>query len=269
MIAFPNAKINIGLNIIEKRNDGFHNLESVFFPSKLTDVLEITKQTKGKTQFKNTGLIIDSPSDTNSCIRAYNLLRNDFDISAVKIHLHKLIPFGGGLGGGSADASFTLIILNKLFKLNISNDKLLQYAEKLGSDCPFFIHNSVCYASGKGEILEEIKLDLKGLYLSIINPGFQIGTKEAYASINPQKHKIDLKEIIQNPIKDWKNFIKNDFEKNAFELYPKLEDIKKSLYKNGALYASMSGSGSSIYGFFDTKPDLSEYNNCFIHTEQI
>lgn len=269
MISFPNAKINIGLNIVEKRVDGFHNLESIFVPSQLNDILEITEIQGSETIFKNTGLLIDGSPENNLCMKAYNLIKEDFPIPAVRIHLHKLIPFGGGLGGGSADASFTLKLLNDLFQLKISEEKLLKYAEKLGSDCSFFIYNTPCYATKKGEVLEQIKLELNGLYLAIINPGFPIGTKEAYAGIVPKKREESLKEIIQLPIEEWKNHIQNDFEKNAFKLYPEIEIIKHSLYKKGALYASMSGSGSSLFALFNEKPNLFEYSNYFVHIEHI
>jgi len=268
MLSFPNAKINIGLNIVEKRSDGYHNLESLFYPLKLRDILEITEKVKGfETTFKNTGIQIDAPVNKNLCVKAYNLLSEEFDIPPVQIHLHKVIPFGGGLGGGSADASFTLKSINELFQLNIEEDTLLKFAEQIGSDCPFFIKNTPCYATGKGEILEETPINLSGLHLALINPGFPIGTKDAYAGINPKKSQQLITEIARLPVEEWKNYFKNDFEQSAFRLYPEIEKIKEHLYKKGALYASMTGSGSSVFGLFMTEPNLSEFDKYFVWKE--
>jgi len=256
MICFPNAKINIGLNIVEKRNDGFHNLETIFFPIGLKDALEFIES--DTLQFKNSGLTIDGDPLNNLCVKAWKLIQQDYNIPPVHIHLHKIIPFGAGLGGGSADAAFMLKLLNDYFKLNISKEKLIQYALTLGSDCPIFIKNEACYGTGRGEILEPLTINLTGKFLVLINPGIHVPTRDAFASIKPQHSEFDLRESILRPIVDWKNYIVNDFEKSIFPKYPAIANIKARLYEHGALYAAMSGSGSSVYGIFEKEPDLQD-----------
>jgi 4-diphosphocytidyl-2-C-methyl-D-erythritol kinase len=256
MICFPNAKINIGLNIVEKRNDGFHNLETIFFPIGLKDALEFIES--DTLQFENSGLTIDGDPLNNLCVKAWKLIQKDFNIPPVHIHLHKVIPFGAGLGGGSADAAFMLKLLNDYFKLNISEEKLIHYALTLGSDCPIFIKNEACYGTGRGEILEPITVHLTGKFLVLINLGIHVPTRDAFASIIPQHSKFDLRESIQMPITDWKDRIYNDFEKSIFPKYPAIAKIKDTLYEQGALYAAMSGSGSSVFGIFEKEPDLQD-----------
>ena len=247
MIVFPNTKINIGLKVIEKRDDGFHNIETIFYPVPLCDILEFLPLGGGAktSKFKNTGLQIDTPSDANNlCIKAYSIIKNDFDIPPLDIHLHKIIPFGAGLGGGSADAGFMLKALNDYFCLGISEEKLKFYASKLGSDCTFFIQNKTSFAWEKGEKLKEISLSLKGYHIVIVHPGFSVSTAEAYAGIIPEKSDCSLTDLVYKPIEKWREFIFNDFEKNIFEKYPAIKEIKDKLYTQGAIYASMSGSGS-------------------------
>ncbi|MCB2197521.1 MAG: 4-(cytidine 5'-diphospho)-2-C-methyl-D-erythritol kinase [Bacteroidetes bacterium] len=269
MIVFPNAKINIGLNVTEKRPDGFHNIETVFYPIGLSDILEINPS--DTVQFTNSGLVVEDKNfESNLCYKAFKLLHKNFDLNPVNIHLHKIIPFGAGLGGGSSDATFTLKTLNSIYKLNLDNQELLKYAEKIGSDCPFFILNKPSYAEGKGEILSEIDLKLKGYHLVIIHPGIHVDTASAYLKIKPAKPEVSIKELIKQPLVKWKEFIKNDFEGSVFQEQPKLKDIKKKLYDLGALYASMSGSGSAIYGFFDHKPNVQKYfEKYFVWTESL
>lgn len=254
MICFPNAKINIGLNVVEKRKDGFHNLETIFLPIGLKDALEFIES--DTLQFKNTGLAIDGDPLNNLCIKAWKLIQQDYAIPPIHIHLHKVIPFGAGLGGGSADAAFMLVLLKDFFKLKISQEKLIEYALQLGSDCPIFIINKPCYGTGRGEILEPIDVSINGKHLVLINPGIHVPTRDAFTSITPQHSQFDLRESIQKPILDWKNYIANDFEKSIFPKYPAIAKIKETLYEQGALYASMSGSGSSVFGIFDEKRDL-------------
>lgn len=269
MLVYPNSKINIGLNITEKRVDGFHNIETVFYPIGLSDILEIKKS--DTTQFANTGLIIEHENfESNLCYKAYQLLLNDFDLKPIHIHLHKIIPFGAGLGGGSSDATFTLNVLNTLFELNLNNQELLNYAERIGSDCPFFIVNKPVYAEGKGETLSEIDLSLTGYYLVIIHPGIYINTARAYSRIKPVKPETGIKDLIKQPADQWKELIKNDFEESVFQEYPKLQEIKDKLYNLGAFYASMSGSGSAIYGLFNHKPELqNHFDRYFVWTETL
>lgn len=269
MIVFPNAKINIGLNITKKRADGFHNIETVFYPIRLSDILEISVSKKNN--FKNTGLAVENRDfESNLCYKAYNLLQKDFSLNPIHIHLHKITPFGAGLGGGSSDASFTLKSLNSIFNLNLDKKILINYAEKIGSDCPFFIINKPAYAEGKGEILTEIDISLKGYYLVLIHPGIHVNTTKAYSQITPTKPTISLPELIKKPLENWKETIKNDFEDSVFKHHPELKKIKEELYKQGAIYASMSGSGSAIYGIFNSKIDLQRtFNSYFVWTEAI
>ncbi len=257
MICFPNAKINIGLNITSKRTDGYHNLETIFYPVPLTDVLEfIVSENKNTIHVSGTDLKISA--NENICIKAYNLLSTDYELPSLDIYLHKNIPNGAGLGGGSADASFFLKELNNFFNLKIPDKKLMDFAGQLGADCPFFIHNKSVYASGTGTIFDEIKLDLSLYYIVIVKPDFSISTPEAFKNIVPSIPDISLKELIKKPVKEWKNFIKNDFEHSLFPKYPQLSELKQKLYDLGAVYASMSGSGSAIYGLFTEKPAIKE-----------
>lgn len=253
MIAFPNAKINIGLNIVEKRKDGFHTIESIFYPIfDLVDILEIIElKENSNPQFSSSGISIPGEATSNLCLKAYNLLKKEYDIPTVAIHLHKVIPIGAGLGGGSADAAFTLKLLNNLFKLNLSDDILIEYARKLGSDCAFFIKNKPLYAFGKGDEFEDINLNLSTYKIKIEYPSIHIGTAEAYKGIKPFKSKLQLKEIINQPINSWKKSIKNDFESSIFLNYPEIEQLKLKFYEEGAIYASMTGSGSAVYGIFE------------------
>ncbi len=269
MISFPNAKINLGLYITGKRKDGFHNIETVFYPIGLSDILEIIKAEDDKFQFQNSGLIIPGDPDKNLCIEAYNLLASDFNISAVKVYLHKKIPPGAGLGGGSSDGSHTLILLNQIFKLGLSNEELKDYARKLGSDCAFFIDNNVCYAYEKGDQFEPIGLSLKGYYLAVIKPHFTISTKDAYSNIKISQTNSTIKVAVQQKINSWKNNLQNEFEPSLFIKHPELSDIKKKLYEHGALYASMSGSGSAVYGIFKDKPNTMALSPSYFYWEGV
>ncbi len=245
MIVYPNAKINIGLNVLEKRSDGYHELSSVFYPVKeLCDILEIIPASDFS--FSSTGISV--PGNSNICANAFELLKEDFGIGNVKIHLHKQIPIGAGLGGGSADGAFTLKALNKLFDLKITNKELEKYALQLGADCPFFIDNTPKYVTGIGEKMTAIDLDLSDYELKFIFPDLHISTAEAYGGVSPKIPEISLLNLIKQPIENWKGEVKNDFEISAFEKHPKLAKMKEKLYADGAIYASMTGSGSVIYG---------------------
>ena len=250
MIVFPNAKINIGLNIIEQRPDGFHNIESCFYPVPWFDALEVIEGEKFS--FATSG--IDIPGDGNICIEAYELLKKDFGLPPVSIHLHKNIPIGAGLGGGSADGAFMLSLLNDKFSLAISTKQLQHYASQLGSDCPFFIDNKPCFVECTGDIFSPINIDLQGLYIVIIYPQIHIDTISAYKNITPSGSTADLKNILEtNPIKDWPEQVSNAFEKNADIT---IINLKEELFAQGALYASMTGSGSAIYGLFSDAPKI-------------
>lgn len=247
MIVYPNAKINLGLNVLERRLDGYHEISSIFYPViDLFDILEIIPAEVFL--FTSSGLAI--PGDENICIKAYNLLKEDFSIHPIRIHLHKQIPIGAGLGGGSADGAFTLIILNQLFDLKLSRDQLEKYALQLGSDCPFFIDNTPKYVSGIGQEMSSIDLDLSNLELKFIFPDLHISTAEAYTGIRPQLPQVNLLDLISQPIDNWKDRVRNDFETSVFIKHPSLKIMKQKFYENGAIYASMSGSGSVIYGLF-------------------
>jgi 4-diphosphocytidyl-2-C-methyl-D-erythritol kinase len=263
MLSFPNCKINIGLNIINKREDGFHNLETIFYPVGSNDIIEVIqtfKKIETPVTFSQSGLLVDGDTNNNLCVKAYQLLKNDFtDLPPVKIHLHKVIPMGAGLGGGSADGAFMLLLLNKKFNLQLTKEKLIQFAERLGSDCPFFILNKPSFASSRGEILSEIELDLSGRYLLMIHPGIHVNTGWAFSQLDLSSDKhTDLKENIKKPLSHWKENILNDFEKPVFEKYPVLQEIKNKMYSLGAEFASMSGSGSTIYGIFIKPPSYPE-----------
>ena len=264
MIFFPNAKINIGLHVISKRTDGYHDLETVFYPIPLYDVIEIIRVESGSAipvnsvpvsfgnttiYFSLTGLSISGDLHQNICIRACELLIDQFPgLPDFQFLLHKNIPTGAGLGGGSADAAFTLLLLNETFKLGLTNLHLEALALQLGSDVPFFIRNTPAYAEKRGEQLETVQLDLSGFSLLLVYPGIHISTQEAFANVNPSSPSGTLKNLINVPVHEWKDRIKNDFEKSLFVQYPALEIIKKELYQLGALYASLSGSGSAVYG---------------------
>jgi len=255
MIVFPNAKINIGLQITEKREDGYHNIHSCFYPMPWCDVLEIVESKKFR--FESSGIAIPGKAEENLCVKAYQMLKKDFQLPPVDIHLHKQIPIGAGLGGGSADASFALKCLNDLFHLFLADSLLEDYAAQLGSDCPFFIQNRPVLAAGRGDEFEPIQIDLKGKYLVLIAPPIHVATATAYAGVQPKQPDINLKEWIEEqPLQLWKDKISNDFEASVFQQYPQIAEIKDKLYEMDALYASMSGSGACVYGIFERAMDL-------------
>ncbi len=265
MISFPNAKINLGLNIIEKRPDGYHNIETVFYPIALSDALEFVLSKEEKTTLQQSGIQIDMPHESNFIFKAYQLLKTDFSLPELSIYLQKNIPFGAGLGGGSSDAAFMFKMLNECFQLGLNTIQLENYAAQLGSDSPVFIQNKPVFATGRGEVLEEINLSLKGYYIALIKPPVFVSTKDAYNSCKPQKTTISLKKNIQKPVEQWKDLIFNDFETTVFPQFPIIKKVKENLYQAGAIYASMSGSGSSVFGIFNEKTDLkSQFSNYFV-----
>jgi len=259
MVVFPNAKINIGLYITEKRPDGFHNLETAFFHVPWTDILEITPS--DTFSFTSTGLAIAGNLTDNLCVKAYHLLKKQFELPAVDIHLHKIIPMGAGLGGGSADATYTLLALRDLFNIPLTNQELIPFAQQLGSDCAFFLEDSPQFGTGKGDHLQAIETRLTGLWALLIFPNFGVSTQQAYSGVKPQKAPYYLPDALKSPIESWKNTISNDFEKTIFPLFPQLETIKENLYEMGALYAAMSGSGSTMFGLFAAEPSEEFFQN--------
>jgi 4-diphosphocytidyl-2-C-methyl-D-erythritol kinase len=253
MICFPNAKINLGLNIISKREDGFHNIESIFYPLiGLNDVLEVIENIESSENiFHSTGILIPGDSSDNLCLRAMQLMKSKREIPALKIHLHKNIPIGAGLGGGSADASFFIKLVNEKYKLDFTNHEMIEMAASLGSDCAFFINNQTAYATDKGQILEPIQFDIGEHIVVLVFSSLHISTKVAYAGISPRASEHQLKSILQLPIKEWRSYMKNDFEATVFKMYPELEETKEWLYASGAAYASMTGTGSTVFGIFN------------------
>jgi 4-diphosphocytidyl-2-C-methyl-D-erythritol kinase len=255
MILFPTAKINLGLNVLFKRDDGYHELDTCMISIPLSDALEILPAKEFS--FRQTGLVIPGNEDDNLCVRAYKLMVKNFNVAPVYIHLRKEIPMGAGLGGGSADASYVLKGIKDLYKINCSDSELEKIAAELGSDCPFFIKNEAQIAKGRGEVLSPCNVDLTGFFIKIIYPGIHVGTKEAYAGIVFGKKDYTVKEIVERPIETWHDQLNNDFEASVFTLHPRLADIKSKLYSEGAIYASMSGSGSALFGIYRDEPSKS------------
>ena len=249
MVIFPNCKINLGLNILQKREDGYHDLETVFFPIAFHDILEIISSEE-KAELINTG-ILAGEAKNNLCVKAFHLIKKDFPhLPPVKMHLHKVIPLGAGLGGGSADAVFTLLLLNEKYDLQISESQLFEYALQLGSDCPFFLLNKACSATGRGEKLKEIPLSLSSYKICLINPAIHINTKRLFEQIKPSIPSKEITEIIRQPIETWKHELINDFEKIVFQQHPEIKKIKQDLYDHKAIYAAMTGTGSTVFGIF-------------------
>ena len=252
MLTFPTAKLNLGLHITARRPDGFHNLETVLVPLPWTDALEVVPAATGQaTRLTLTGRPIPGAPATNLCLLAYERLRTDFPhLPPVAVHLHKLVPIGAGLGGGSADAAFMLKALNDLFELGLPAEKLEDYARHLGSDCAFFIRNQPVLARERGDVFEPINLTLSGTACCVVYPSLHISTAEAYARIVPAPPAIDLRDALAQPMSNWRDTVKNDFEAALTPTYPVLADIRQRLYAAGAAYASLSGSGSAVYGLF-------------------
>lgn len=266
MITFPNAKINLGLDVVEKRPDGYHNLETIFYPIPLTDILEITPVDDEEAPaytFKMFNARFDGSDDDNLVVKAYKILATHHKLPKVAISLYKHIPTGAGLGGGSADAAFALKMLNTIAKLNLSDEKLEEYAAQLGADCAFFIKNSPAYATGIGNILTPTTCSLKGYYLVIVKPDIHISTKEAYSLVVPAAPQTPLTSIAALPAEQWKGAMKNDFERSVFAKHPSCEAIKEKLYAMGAVYASMSGSGSAFFGIFKEKINIEDIEKAF------
>lgn len=260
MICFPNTKVNIGLNILSKRSDGYHDIETIFYPVPFYDILEILPSEDF--ELINEGIRIDCPVENNLCFKAYDLLLRNFKIGPVKIILYKNVPFGSGLGAGSSNAAHTLILLNKMFDLKIDNNELTDLASLIGADCAFFIKNRPVFATGIGNVFNDLNLDLRNKFIVICLPGVSVNTAAAYKNSVPSIPQKRIKDIINLPIKEWKYCLKNDFEDPVFDGYPDLIKIKNELYERGAEYAQMSGSGSAIFGIFDSIPEDFQLNSC-------
>lgn len=256
MISYPSAKINLGLNILRKREDGFHEIESVFYPVPWKDILEIVPRNEkpARCSFSSSGIEIPSGVGENLCEKVYNLLQVEHDLPSVDIHLHKQIPIGAGLGGGSADAAYTAVMLNEMFELSLSHQKLERLVSQVGSDCPFFIQNKPAYVTGRGDMLEGFDLDLSGYWIVLINPGIHIGTAEAYSGVTSRKPDYSLKQALIKDVSSWKDEVVNDFENSIFPNHPEIKDLKNELYTCGADYSAMTGSGSTVFGLFQDRP---------------
>ena len=266
MLTKPICKINLGLNVVERRPDGYHNLETVFYPVPICDTLEVFEMDDAfpspyNCDLKVTNITIDGDEQKNLVVRAYNLLKQDFpSLPRIHAHLYKDIPTQAGMGGGSSDCGFMITLLNEQFHLGLSNEQMIRYAARLGADCAFFILNKPCYAEGIGERLEPIDLDLSGWYLAVVRPNIPVPTKEAFSLITPQHPAKNCRDIVMQPVETWRYGLTNDFEKSVFALHPKIGDIKDRLYDLGATYAAMSGSGSSLFGLFRQTVSLDEFD---------
>ena len=265
MITFPIAKINLGLNVVERRPDGYHNLETVFYPVYIKDALELTMM---NTRFpsavdcdiKVTNLHIEGDEQKNLVVRAYKLLKEDFpQLPRVHAHLYKGIPTQAGMGGGSSDCAYMIRLLNEMFTLGLSDERMIQYAARLGADCPFFILSRPAYAEGIGEQLQPISLDLSSYYIAVVRPDIPVSTKEAFSLIKPVKPARNCRDVVMQPVETWRNELTNDFEQSVFTLHPEIGAIKERLYDLGAVYAAMTGSGSSVFGLFREEIKIGEH----------
>ncbi|MBO4870907.1 MAG: 4-(cytidine 5'-diphospho)-2-C-methyl-D-erythritol kinase [Muribaculaceae bacterium] len=266
MITFPNAKINLGLNIVQRRDDGYHNIETVFYPIPLTDVLEIVPSASGETSLTCYGRPVDCPVEKNLVMKAFRLMEREYGVPPVEIHLYKHIPDGAGLGGGSSDASHTLLMLNEMNNLGLTRERLAELASTLGADCPFFIYNRPMMATGIGDVFTPVDLNLNGYTLALIKPDVSVPTAQAYARVQPAQPTTHVDEIITWPIDMWDGQLNNDFEPSVFAAHPQLWGIKLRLLEAGAVYAAMSGSGSAMFGIFKadnvTADTLAFADNC-------
>lgn len=268
MITFPIAKINLGLNVVEKRPDGYHNLQTVFYPVNISDALEVTTMddrfpSTVDCDLKVTNISIDGDEQQNLVVRAYRLLKQDFpNMPRIHAHLWKGIPTQAGMGGGSSDCAYMIRALNDLFRLGLSREQMIGYAARLGADCPFFILGAPAYAEGIGERLMPVSLSLNDYQLAVVKPDIPVSTKEAFSLIRPQRPQKNCLDIVRQPVETWRDELKNDFETSVFALHPEIAAVKQRLYDMGAVYASMSGSGSAVFGFFRKEHPLTESILC-------
>ena len=273
MIVFPNAKINLGLSVVSKRADGYHNLETVFYPVPLEDALEVVslppENGEMRTQLHQYGNVIEGNPEDNLVMRAYALLAADFKLPPVDIYLLKYIPSGAGLGGGSSDAAFMIRLLNDFFTLRLTDVQMEGYAALLGADCAFFIKNRPVYAEGIGNIFSPVSLSLAGYRIVVVKPDIFVSTRDAFSNISPHDPVQHVKDVVERPVAEWREYLVNDFESSVFPLYPVIGEIKEELYRKGALYAAMSGSGSAVFGLFQKNaslPDLDFGKEAFVFT---
>ena len=267
MINFPIAKINLGLNVVSKRDDGYHNLETVFYPVPIKDALEVFPMEDGfpsdvRCDLKVTNLFIDGDEQKNLVVKAYNMIAQDYELPRVHVHLYKYIPTQAGMGGGSSNCAYMIRLLNERFSLGMSDEKMIGYAARLGADCAFFIKAQPAYAEGIGEKLQPISIDLSGCKMLVVRPNIPVSTKEAFSLITPQVPKKNCLDIVRQPIETWKDELVNDFERSVFAIHPEIGRLKEMMYEQGAVYAAMSGSGSSVFGLFSDTPDEKSFVGC-------
>ena len=267
MINFPIAKINLGLNVVSKRDDGYHNLETVFYPVPIKDALEVFPMEDGfpsdvRCDLKVTNLFIDGDEQKNLVVKAYNMIAQDYELPRVHVHLYKHIPTQAGMGGGSSNCAYMIRLLNEMFSLGMSDEKMIGYAARLGADCAFFIKAQPAYAEGLGEKLQPISIDLSGYKMLVVRPNIPVSTKEAFSLITPQVPKKNCLDIVRQPIETWKDELVNDFERSVFAIHPEIGRLKEMMYEQGAVYAAMSGSGSSVFGLFSDTPDEKSFVGC-------
>lgn len=264
-----NCKINLGLNVLRKREDGYHDLETVMLPVKgLYDVVDVDAIGSG-VEFTGVGIEVDCPEDKNLCVRAARLMQSRYDIGGVAIRLDKRVPFGAGLGGGSSDATAVIMAINEIYALGLDRPTLASLAAELGSDTPFFVYNRPMLCEGRGEIMSEVEVDLRGLWLVVVKPPFGVSTGEAYSGVKPRIPDCRLISLIDNPIEQWQGSVVNDFEPHILLAHPTIATLKEELLRSGALYASMSGSGSALFALYDHEPELALPNDIFVHIERI
>lgn len=269
MIVYPNAKINLGLNIISKRTDGYHNIETLFYPIGLSDALEIVfpEGAENQYQLKVTGNSIDVADEDNIIIKSLRKLQSVRSLPFVGVHLHKVVPTGAGLGGGSADAAFFMKHVNELLALGLSTEDLERLSATIGADCPFFISNKPAFATGIGDVLTPVEVSLSGLHMVLVKPQVSVPTKVAYSKVRPAEPKVRIPDILKRPVAEWRDVLVNDFEESVFSEFPVIAELKQKMYDAGALYASMSGSGSSVFGLFESKPQMEFGSDCFVWYE--
>ncbi len=256
MILRANCKINIGLDILRRREDGFHDLETVMLPvSEMYDVVEV-ERVEGESEFVSKGLVVDCKAEDNLCMKAHALMQRLYGVGSVRITLDKRVPFGAGLGGGSSDATAVILAINELFELGLSEEKLVEAAAMIGSDTAFFVRNTPQLCTGRGEKMQPIELPLQGKYLAVAKPQEGVSTKEAYSGVKPALPDVRLADALTRPIEEWRGVVKNDFEAHIFEAHPAIAELKNAMYEAGAVYASMSGSGSAVFGIFDAEPQI-------------
>ena len=270
MIIKAYCKINIGLRIVRKREDGYHELQTVMYPVRdLYDVVGVERCDGDDVMFEGQGIVVDCPAEKNLCVRAARLMQRRYGVGGVRITLDKRVPFGAGLGGGSSDATAVIVAINDIYNLGLDKETLAELAAELGSDTPFFVYDEPQYCTGRGEIMEPVKVDLRGLWLVVVKPNEGVSTAEAYSGVKPRVPEDDLRELLKQSVDKWQGSVVNEFEEHILVSHPRIAELKGVLINNGAIYASMSGSGSAVFGLFDKRPTLEFDDETFVHIEHV